>query len=68
VEALEIFGLKSLSEPEPAPEDIVALADARVEARERKDFAEADRLRAEIEASGWDVRDEAGSFRLVRRR
>ena len=37
-------------------------------ARATRDFDEADRLRAEIEASGWDVRDEADSFRLVRRR
>ena len=32
-EALEIFGLKSLSEPEPPPEEIVALAEARQAAR-----------------------------------
>ena len=33
-EALEIFGLKSLSEPEPPPEEIVALAEARQAARD----------------------------------
>ena len=31
----------------------------------RGDFAEADRLRAEIDAAGWEVRDEPGGFRLV---
>ena len=39
-----------------------------VEARAARDFDESDRLRAEIEAAGWDVRDEADGFRLVRRR
>ena len=32
----------------------------------RSDFAEADRLRDEIEAAGWEVRDVAGGFQLVR--
>jgi cysteinyl-tRNA synthetase len=66
--ALGVFGLESLAESEDAPADVVALAEQRVEARTGKDFAEADRLRDEIEAAGWDVRDEADGFRLVRRR
>jgi cysteinyl-tRNA synthetase len=66
--ALGVFGLESLAESEDAPPDVVALAEQRVEARTGKDFAEADRLRDEIEAAGWDVRDEADGFRLVRRR
>jgi cysteinyl-tRNA synthetase len=66
--ALAIFGLESLAHDDAAPEEVVALAERRVTARATRDFGEADRLRAEIEASGWDVRDEAGSFRLVRRR
>ena len=66
--ALGIFGLESLAEDDDAPEELVALARRRTEARANRDFDEADRLRAEIEASGWDVRDEADAFRLVRRR
>jgi cysteinyl-tRNA synthetase len=66
--ALGVFGLKSLAESEDAPAEVVALADRRVAARAGKAFAEADRLREEIEAAGWDVRDEADGFRLVRRR
>jgi cysteinyl-tRNA synthetase len=66
--ALGVFGLESLAESEDAPSEVVALAERRVEARMGKDFAEADRLRGEIEAAGWDVRDEADGFRLVRRR
>ena len=33
----------------------------------RGDYAEADRLRGEIEAAGWEVRDVAGGFELVPR-
>ena len=66
--ALAIFGLESLADDDAAPDEVVALAERRVTARATRDFDEADRLRAEIEASGWDVRDEADSFRLVRRR
>ena len=67
-EALEIFGLKSLSEPEPPPEEIVALAEARQAAREASDFEEADRLRAEIAAAGWEMRDRIGGYVLGRSR
>jgi cysteinyl-tRNA synthetase len=66
--ALGIFGLGSLAEDDRAPADVVALARQRVAARTAREFDEADRLRGEIEAQGWDVRDEADGFRLVRRR
>jgi cysteinyl-tRNA synthetase len=66
--ALGLFGLGSLADADEAPDEVVALARRRTEARATRDFGEADRLRAEIEASGWDVRDEADAFRLVRRR
>jgi cysteinyl-tRNA synthetase len=62
---LGIFGLDSLAEERNAPAQVVRLAEQREEARARKDFAEADRLRAEIEAAGWEVRDEPSGFRLV---
>ena len=62
--ALEVFGL---APPDAeAPDDVHELARLRQEAREQRDFAESDRLRAEIEAAGWEVRDEAGGYRLVR--
>ena len=63
-QALEIFGL---APPDAeVPDAIRALALQRQQAREQRDFAESDRLRAEIEAAGWEVRDEAGGYRLVR--
>ena len=66
-DALGVFGLASLAEQQEAPSGLVELAERRVAAREAKDFAEADRLRDEIAAAGWEVRDEAGGFRLVPR-
>jgi cysteinyl-tRNA synthetase len=65
---LEVFGLESLAEGESAPAELEELARARLEARARKDYGEGDRLRDEIEAAGWEVRDEAGGYRLVRKR
>ena len=50
------------------PGEVLSAAHARSAAREAGNWAEADRLRAEIEAAGWDVRDEADGFRLVRSR
>jgi cysteinyl-tRNA synthetase len=66
--ALGAFGLESLAETREAPAEVVALAERRVEARGARDFAAADAVREQIEAAGWDVRDEPGGFRLVPRR
>jgi cysteinyl-tRNA synthetase len=66
--ALALFGLESLAEEDEAPAELVDLAQRRLEARAAREFGEADRLRDEIEAAGWEVRDESGGFRLVRQR
>jgi len=65
--ALAVFGLESLAESEEAPEELLQLAERRQEARSNGDFAEADRLRAEIGDAGWEVRDVPEGFRLVRK-
>jgi cysteinyl-tRNA synthetase len=65
--ALDIFGLATLAEEQEAPSEIVELAKQRQEARAARDFDEADRLRAEIEAAGWEARDVADGFQLVPR-
>jgi cysteinyl-tRNA synthetase len=65
--ALDVFGLGSLAEEDEAPDEVRQLAERREAARAAKDFAEADRLRAEIEAAGWEARDVPDGFRLVRR-
>lgn len=66
---LGLFGLGALTEIEQAPAELAALAARRREVRDAKDFAEADRLRDEIAAAGWEVRDvaEPPGYRLVRR-
>jgi cysteinyl-tRNA synthetase len=66
--ALALFGLESLAEGEAAPAELIELAERRQRARAERDFDEADRLRAEIEAAGWEMRDEPGGYRLVRKR
>ncbi|MFN8223569.1 MAG: cysteine--tRNA ligase [Gaiellales bacterium] len=65
LEALEVFGLESLAEGVNVPPEIVALAEQRRAARTNRDFAEADRLRDEILAAGWVVRDTPDGFELV---
>ena len=45
--------------PDAPPADVLALVEQRAPARADKDFAESDRLRDEIAAAGWVVRDGA---------
>jgi Glycosyl transferase family 2 len=47
------------------PDDVLAAAHARAQAREARDWAEADRLRAEIEAAGWKIVDRGTDFALT---
>jgi cysteinyl-tRNA synthetase len=65
--ALDVFGLASLAEQREAPTEILELARQRQEARAARDWEEADRLRAEIEAAGWEARDVSEGFQLVPR-
>jgi cysteinyl-tRNA synthetase len=67
---LALFGLESLADEEPAPAELDELARKRADARAAGDFDEADRLRREIEAAGWEVRDVAGDsgYQLVPKR
>jgi len=63
--ALDVFALGSLAEQHEPPPEIVELAERRQEARSARNFDEADRLRAKIEAAGWEARDVAEGFQLV---
>jgi cysteinyl-tRNA synthetase len=67
---LALFGLESLAAEEAAPVELDELARKRADARAGGDFDEADRLRQEIEAAGWEVRDVAGDsgYQLVPKR
>jgi cysteinyl-tRNA synthetase len=65
-EMLGALGLEALLDPvEQAPAPVRDLAARRELARGERDFAEADRLRGEIAALGWEVRDGGGGFELL---
>jgi cysteinyl-tRNA synthetase len=62
----EVFGLGLAAwtpKIDEAPLEAKALADARLAARHGKAWAEADRLRAELQALGWEVEDKPGAMR-----
>jgi tryptophan synthase beta subunit len=46
------------------PEEVLSAAHERAAARAAKDWPEADRIRAEIEAAGWKVVDRGTDFAL----
>ncbi len=54
------------ADEEGPPPEILALAEQRQAARKAKDFGTADRLRDEIAAEGWTVKDSPDGFELVR--
>jgi cysteinyl-tRNA synthetase len=68
--ALDVFGLASLGEREEAPSQVHELARKRSAARANGEYDESDRIRAQIEEAGWEVRDVAGEpgYQLVPRR
>ena len=68
-EMLHAFGLESLLEAgdDEAPDEIRRLAAEREEARTARDFERADRLRDELAAQGWEIRDTSDGAQLVRR-
>jgi cysteinyl-tRNA synthetase len=63
---LGLFGLGSLAERPDAPPEVSELAERRAQARAARDFEASDRLRDELAALGWQMRDEpGGGFTLV---
>lgn len=63
----EVFGLRlgSWAPKEiDIPEAVATLAEQRLAARQAKNWAESDRLRDEINVSGWDIEDIASGYRL----
>jgi cysteinyl-tRNA synthetase len=67
---LELFGLAGLTTIAEAPGDVQALAERRSRARRARAFGEADDLRRQIEAAGWEIRDvaEEPDYQLVPKR
>ncbi|MFI5004160.1 MAG: cysteine--tRNA ligase [Solirubrobacterales bacterium] len=67
-EMLGVLGLSGLlAQLAEAPVAVRELAARREQAREGRDFAAADRLREEIAAAGWEVRDGPAGFELLPR-
>jgi cysteinyl-tRNA synthetase len=69
-EMLDVLGLANLLEVEEveAQDDVQALLEARERARASRDWAQADQIREQLRALGWDVRDGADGPRLLRTR
>jgi cysteinyl-tRNA synthetase len=66
-EMLDVFALENLLDVSDvsAPASVLALSSEREHARAARDFAAADRLRDQILAAGWEVRDGADGPELI---
>ena len=69
-EMLEVLGLANLLDPDVVeiPPEVAELREARERARAARDYPEADRLRDELLAAGWEVRDGPDGPELLPRR
>ena len=62
---LDLRKVRATEKPsEPIPDDIVALAEQRLNARKQKNWAESDRLRDEIAARGYSVADSKDGYTI----
>jgi cyanophycinase-like exopeptidase len=53
-------------EDDRPPDEVIVLVEQRVAARANKNWAESDKLRAEIAALGWIVQDSKDGYKLVK--
>ena len=60
------LSLDTPAEHKPVPVEVIRLAEAREEARKAKNWSEADRLRKEIEESGFEIRDAEAGYTIHR--
>lgn len=64
----KVFGLMLDSEPQKekidVPQEVIDLANQRLDARQNKQWAKSDELRAKIEEKGYTVKDTAGGFEI----
>lgn len=60
------LGLSDIS-PDTIPDDMVRLAEERVQAKNNKDFARADQLRIQIESQGYGIKDTGAGFQLYKK-
>lgn len=64
---LNAFGIiLPKEEKEEAPEEVRTLAEQRWQAKQSRDWAEADRLRAAVTALGWTIKDRKDDYDIVK--
>ena len=63
--ALDLGKIEENKESE-IPEEIIALAEERKKARQDKNWAESDRLRDEITAKGYTIKDNKDGYEIVK--
>ncbi len=63
----KVFGLRFPEEKTKIPEEVGNLAEARLEARNKKDFSKADELRKEIEEKGYIIEDLDNKYKLKKK-
>jgi cysteinyl-tRNA synthetase len=63
--SLNLLDFSDLEEKFDIPQEIVDLANQRLEAKKNKNFAESDRLRALITEKGFEIRDTKEGFELA---
>ncbi len=59
--------LDQLDQDQALPEAVQKLVAARQQARQNKDFATSDQLRAEIEALGYQVQDTPDGMNVIKK-
>ncbi len=64
---LGFAGILAMAKEEVNSPEVIALADAREEARKNKEWDKADALRKEIEDRGYEVKDLEGRYKLKRK-
>jgi len=67
VESVLALGLFAVETAEAVPADILALVEQRAQAKAKKDFAEADRLRKLVEESGFLIKDGKDGSKAVKK-
>jgi cysteinyl-tRNA synthetase len=61
------LGLDQVDKPQEVPPEVLKLVEARRQARAAKDFAASDRLRDEIQALGYEVKDTREGMKVTPR-
>ena len=59
-----VFGVLADPGEEKPPDEVVRMAEQRIEARKRRDFPAADALRDQVKALGWSIEDGKDGMRV----